>query len=151
MRIVSISSGKGASYQIAKCEERNKPTTKILTCFPKTKAVVIGYRSFKPSNAILLALIPWCPIIAVRLLENCFIFSMFSGGLISIFFQISRIFLIILRCSWGNISENVYVKIDNTDWKILKRVRFLSDNSFKTSNFSVPINFESGNDIGQIL
>ena len=44
-----------------------------------------GYRSFKPSNAILLALIPWCPINAVPLLENCVIFSLFSGGIFSIF------------------------------------------------------------------
>ena len=84
---------------------------KKLTCLPKTKAVVSGYRSFKLSNAILLALIPWCPIIAVPLPENCVIFSMFSGVLFQFFFQISQIFLIILRCSWGNLSENVYVKI----------------------------------------
>ena len=32
-------------------------------------------------------------------------------GLFRFFFQISRIFLIILRYSFGNLSENVYVKI----------------------------------------
>ena len=57
---------------------------KKLTCLPKAKAVVFGYRSFKQSNGILLALIPWCPIIAVPLPENCVIFSMFSGDIISI-------------------------------------------------------------------
>ena len=84
---------------------------KKLTCLPKTKAEVFGYWSFKLSNAILLALIPWCPIIVVALPKNCVIFSMFSGVLFRFFCQISQIFLLILRCSWGNLSENVYVKI----------------------------------------
>ena len=35
----------------------------------------------------------------------------FQGVLFRFFFQISRIFLIISRCSWVNLSENVYVKI----------------------------------------
>ena len=35
----------------------------------------------------------------------------FQGVLFRFFLQISRIFLIILRCSWVNLSENVYVKI----------------------------------------
>ena len=84
---------------------------KKLTCLPKTKAVVFGNRSFKPSNALLLTLIPWCPIISFPLPENCVIFSMFSGVSFQFFFQVSPIFLMILRCSWGNLSENVYVKI----------------------------------------
>ena len=35
----------------------------------------------------------------------------FQRVLFRIFFQISRIFQIFLWCSWGNLSENVYVKI----------------------------------------
>ena len=35
----------------------------------------------------------------------------FQRVLFRFFFNISRIFLIILRCSWGNLPENVYVKI----------------------------------------
>ena len=78
----------------------------------KGSSYMFGYRSFKPSNAILIALIPWCQIIVVPLPENWVIFSMFSGGIILIFFfQISRIFLIILRCSRVNLFDNVYVKI----------------------------------------
>ena len=72
---------------------------------------MFGYRSFKPSNCILLALIPWCPIIAVPLPENYVICQCFQGVLFRFFFQIARIFLIILRCSWVNLSVNVYVKI----------------------------------------
>ena len=49
--------------------------------------------SFKPSNAILLVLIPWCPKIVVPLPENCVIFfSMFTGGIILIFLSNFSIF-----------------------------------------------------------
>ena len=80
---------------------------KKVTYLAKTKAVVFGYRSFKPSKKsqmqfYIMCTRPnssGCPIIVVPLPENCVIFSMFSGLLFRFFFQISRIY------------ENVYVKI----------------------------------------
>ena len=72
---------RGRGIVVNRKIRRNKlADDKNLTSLPKAKAVVFGYRSFKPSNAILLTLKPCCPIIAVPLPENCVIFSMFSGG-----------------------------------------------------------------------
>ena len=42
--------------------------------------------------------------------DNCVISRCFHGVLFQFFFQIFDFFWIILRCSWGNLSENVYVK-----------------------------------------
>ena len=63
----------------------NSTDDKEIDMLTLKKAVVFGNRSFKPSNAIILTLIPWCPIVVVLLPKNCVIFSMFSGGIISIF------------------------------------------------------------------
>ena len=62
-------------------------------------AVGFGHRNFKPSNAILLALMHWCPIIAVKFAENYVLFMILSRGLITFFLQFSRIILIHLYCS----------------------------------------------------
>ena len=91
---VNFTGGRGIVLNRKKYEERNKQTIQKLTSLPKIKAIVFGYQNFKPSNVILLALIPWCPIIAVPLPEHYVIFSMFSGGLISIFLSNFTTFLI---------------------------------------------------------
>ena len=84
---VNFAWGRGivVNRKIRRNKQANNQKIDMLSSLPKTKAVVFGYRSFKPSNAILLALVPWCPIIAVPLPENYVILSMFSGGIISIF------------------------------------------------------------------
>ena len=91
---VNFAGGRGilVNRKIRRNKLANDQEIDMRIYIPKTNAVVFGYRSFEPSNASLLALIPWCPIIAVPLPENCVIFSMFSGGIISIFLSNFTIF-----------------------------------------------------------